>query len=110
MDENKVWELAQVLERTVTRQESIVKLLDRLQAKLESVERHDGLQEERMAQMQEAIATLTESVQRLDDASRRLRLVALGFMVLLGALAVLTGLLGGDVVSKLVKAGTAGLM
>ena len=94
----------------MTRQESIVKLLDRLQAKLESVERHDGLQEERMAQMQEAIATLTESVQRLDDASRRLRLVALGFMVLLGALAVLTGLLGGDVVSKLVKAGTAGLM
>ena len=39
MDENKVWELAQVLERTVTRQESIVKLLDRLQTKLESVER-----------------------------------------------------------------------
>ena len=84
MDENKVWELAQVLERTVTRQESIVKLLDRLQTKLESVERHDGLQEERMAQMQEAIATLTESVQRVNDASHRLRHIALGFLALLG--------------------------
>ena len=110
MDENKVWELAQVLERTVTRQESIVKLLDRLQTKLESVERHDGLQEERMAQMQEAIATLTESVQRVNDASHRLRHIALGFLALLGVLAVLTGLLGGDVVSKIIKVGAAGLM
>ena len=87
MDENKVWELAQVLERTVTRQDSIVKLLDKLQAKLESIEKHDGLQEERMAQMQEAIATLTESVQQVNDASHRLRQIALGFLVLLGALA-----------------------
>ena len=30
MDETKVWELAQILERTVTRQEHIAKLLDRL--------------------------------------------------------------------------------
>ena len=72
MDESKLWELAQVLERTVTRQDSIVKLLDRLQAKLETIEKHDSLQEERMAQMQETIATLVESVQRVDDASHRL--------------------------------------
>lgn len=110
MDESKLWELAQVLERAVTRQENIVKLLDRVQARLESVEKHDGLQEERMAQMQEAIATLTESVQRVNDASHRLRHIALGFLVLLGALAVLTGLLGSDVVSKIIKAGAAGLM
>ena len=110
MDENKIWELAQVLERTVTRQDSIVTLLDKLQAKLESIEKHDGLQEERMAQMQEAIATLTGSVQRLDDASHRLRLVALGFMGLLGALAVLTGVLGWDILPKFLKTGIATLM
>ena len=110
MDENKLWEVAQVLERTVTRQDSIVKLLDKLQAKLESIEKHDGLQEERMAQMQEAIATLTESVQRLDDASHRLRLVALGVMGLLGALAVLTGVLGWDILPKFLKTGIATLM
>ena len=43
-------------------------------------------------------------------ASHRLRHIALGFVVLLGILAVLTGLLGGDVVSKIIKAGAAGLM
>ena len=110
MDESKLWELAQVLERAVTRQESIIKLLDRVQARLESVEKHDDHQEERMARMQEAIATLTESVQRVNDASHRLRYIALGFLVLLGVLAVLTGLLGGDVVSKIIKVGAAGLM
>ena len=110
MDESKLWELAQVLERTVTRQDSIVKLLDRLQTKLESIEKHDSLQEERMAQMQEAIATLTESVQRVNDASHRLRHIALGFVVLLGALAVLTGVLGWDILPKFLKAGIATLM
>jgi hypothetical protein len=110
MDENKVWELAQVLERTVTRQDSIVKLLDKLQAKLESIEKHDGLQEERMAQMQEAITTLTESVQQVNDASHRLRQIALGFLVLLGALAALTGVLGWDILPKFLKTGIATLM
>ena len=110
MDENKVWELAQVLERTVTRQDSIVKLLDKLQAKLESIEKHDGLQEERMAQMQEAIATLTESVQQVNDASHRLRQIALGFLVLLGALAALTGVLGWDILPKFLKTGIATMM
>lgn len=110
MDESKLWELAQVLERAVTRQENIVKLLDRVQARLESVEKHDGLQEERMAQMQEAIATLTESVQRVNDASHRLRYVALGFMALLGVLTALTGVLGWDILPKFLKAGIATLM
>ena len=110
MDESKLWDVAQVLERTVTRQDSIVKLLDRLQTKLESIEKHDSLQEERMAQMQEAIATLTESVQRVNDASHRLRHIALGFVVLLGALAVLTGVLGWDILPKFLKAGIATLM
>ena len=110
MDESKLWELAQVLERTVTRQDSIVKLLDKLQAKLETIEKHDSLQEERMAQMQETIATLVESVQRVDDASHRLQRIALGFVVLLGALAVLTSVLGWDVLPKAIKAGIATLM
>ena len=110
MEESKLRELAQVLERTVTRQDSIVKLLDRLQAKLETIEKHDSLQEERMAQMQETIATLVESVQRVDDASHRLRRIALGFVVLLGALAILTGVLGWDILPKFLNAGIATLM
>ncbi|WP_298777871.1 hypothetical protein [uncultured Fretibacterium sp.] len=110
MDENKVWELAQSVERTAVNQKHILKLLDRLQTRVETIEKHDGLQEERMAQMQEAIATLTESVQRVDDASHRLRSIALGFLVLLGLLAVLTGVLGWDILPKFLKTGIATLM
>ena len=110
MDESKLWDLAQVLERTVTRQDSIVKLLDRLQAKLETIEKHDSLQEERMAQMQETVASLAESVHRVEVASIRLRYIALGFLILLGALAVLTGVLGWDILPKFLKAGIATLM
>ena len=73
MDESKLWELAQILERTVTRQEHIAKLLDHLQARVETIEKHDDLQEERMAQMQETVTSLAESVQKVEAASMRLR-------------------------------------
>ena len=110
MDENKIWELAQILERTVTRQEHIAKLLDRLQTRVETIEKHDDLQEERMARMQETVASLAESVHRVEEASTRLRHIALGFLVLLGALAILTGVLGWDILPKFLKAGIATLM
>ena len=110
MDETKVWELAQILERTVTRQEHIAKLLDRLQTRVESIEKHDDRQEERIAQMQETVASLAESVQRVDAASTRLRHIALGFLALLGGLAVLTGVLGWDILPKFLKAGVSTLM
>ena len=110
MDENKVWELAQILERTVTRQEHIAKLLERLQARVEAIEKHDDRQEERIAQMQETMASLVESVQRVEVASTRLRQAALGFLVLMGVLAVLTGVLGWDILPKALKAGLLTLM
>ena len=110
MDESKLWEVAQILERTVTRQEHIAKLLDRLQARVDDIEKNDDHQEERMAQMQETVASLAESVQRVDAASIRLRYIALGFLILLGALAVLTGVLGWDILPKFLKAGIATLM
>lgn len=110
MDESKLWELAQSVERTAANQKHILKLLDRLERRVEEVSKHDDLQEERMARMQETVASLAESVHRVEVASTRLRHIALGFVVLLGALAVLTGLLGSDVVSKIIKAGAAGLM
>ena len=74
------------------------------------VEKQDDRQEERIAQMQETMASLTESVQRVNDASHRLRYIALGFLALLGALAVLTGVLGWDILPKFLKAGIATLM
>ena len=43
-------------------------------------------------------------------ASMRLRHIALGFLVLLGALAVLTGVLGWDILPKVLKSGIATLM
>ena len=110
MDESKLWEVAQILERTVTRQEHIAKLLDHLQARMETIEKHDDLQEERMARMQETVVSLAESVHRVEVASIRLRHVALGFLILLGALAVLTGVLGWDILPKFFKAGIATLM
>ena len=110
MDENKVWELAQSVERTAANQKHILRLLDRLERRVEEVSKHDDLQEERMARMQETVASLAESVHRVEVASTRLRRIALGFVVLLGALAVLTGVLGWDILPKFLKAGIATLM
>ena len=110
MDENKVWELAQSVERTAANQKHILKLLDRLERRVEEVSKHDDLQEERIARMQETVASLAESVHRVEVASTRLRHIALGFVVLLGALAVLTGVLGWDILPKFLKAGIATLM
>ena len=110
MDENKVWELAQSVERTAANQKHILRLLDRLERRVEEVSKHDDEQEERMALMQETMASLVESVQRVDDASHRLRYIALGFLALLGFLAVLTGVLGWDILPKFLKAGIATLM
>lgn len=110
MDENKVWELAQSVERTAANQRHILKLLEGLEERMRVVEKQDDRQEERMAQMQETMASLVESVQRVDDASHRLRQIALGLLVLLGALAVLTGVLGWDILPKFLKTGIATLM
>ena len=107
MDETKVWELAQSVERTATNQKHILKLLEQLEGRMRAVEKQDDRQEERIAQMQEAMANLVESVQRVEVASTRLRQTAL---VLLGVLAVLTGVLGWDILPKALKAGLLTLM
>ncbi len=90
MDENKVWELAQILERAVTRQEHIAKLLGQLEERVRVVEK---------------MVSLSESVHRVEIASTRLRYLAFGFMGILGILAVLTGVLGGDIIPRIIKAG-----
>ena len=105
MDENKVWELAQSVERTAANQRHILKLLEQLEGRMRAVEKQDDRQEERIAQMQETMSNLVESVQRVEVASTRLKYITFGLMAILGAMAALTGILGGDVVSKLVKAG-----
>ena len=105
MDENKVWELAQSVERTAANQKHILRLLDQLETRMRVVEKQDDRQEERIAQMQETMSSLIESVQRVEVASTRLKYITFGLMGILGAMAALTGILGGDVVSKLVKAG-----
>ena len=107
MDKTKVWELAQIVERTATNQKHILKLLEQLEGRMRAVEKQDDRQEERIAQMQEAMANLVESVQRVEVASTRLRQTAL---VLLGVLAVLTGVLGWDILPKALKAGLLTLM
>lgn len=110
MDENKIWELAQSVERTVTRQEHIAKLVDRLQLRMEELGRRDDHQEERMAQIQESVSSLAEAVHRVEETSMRLRRTAFGFIGILVVLAVLTGILGWDILLKALKAGIATLM
>ena len=105
MDENKVWELAQSVERTAANQKHISKLLEQLEGRMRVVEKQDDRQEERIAQMQETMVSLSESVHRVEIASTRLRYLAFGFMGILGILAVLTGVLGGDIIPKIIKAG-----
>lgn len=105
MDENKVWELAQSVERTAANQKHISKLLEQLEGRMQAVEKQDDRQEERIAQMQETMVSLVESVRRVEVASTRLKYITFGLMGILGVLAALTGILGGDVVSKIMKAG-----
>jgi len=105
MDENKVWELAQSVERTAANQKHISKLLEQLEGRMRVVEKQDDRQEERIAQMQETMVSLSESVHRVEIASTRLRYLAFGFMGILGILAVLTGVLGGDIIPRIIKAG-----
>ena len=105
MDENKVWELAQSVERTAANQKHISKLLEQLEGRMRAVEKQDDRQEERIAQMQETMVSLVESVRRVEVASTRLKYITSGLMGILGVLAALTGILGGDVVSKIMKAG-----
>lgn len=105
MDENKVWELAQSVERTAANQKHIAKLLGQLEERVRVVEKQDDRQEERIAQMQETMVSLSESVHRVEIASTRLRYLAFGFMGILGILAVLTGVLGGDIIPRIIKAG-----
>jgi len=105
MDENKVWELAQSVERTAANQKHISKLLEQLEGRMRAVEKQDDRQEERIAQMQETMVSLVESVRRVEVASTRLKYITFGLMGILGVLAALTGILGGDVVSKIMKAG-----
>ena len=47
MDENKVWELAQSVERTAANQRHILKLLEGLEERMRVVEKQDDRQEER---------------------------------------------------------------
>ena len=110
MDENKLWELAQSVERTATNQKHILKLLDQLETRMRSVEKQDDRQEERIAQMQETMACLVESIQRVEVASTRLKYITFGLMAILGILAVLTGVLGWDILPKALKAGLLTLM
>ena len=105
MDENKVWELAQSVERTAANQKHILKLLEQLEGRMRAVEKQDDRQEERIAQMQETMASLVESVQRVEVASTRLKYITFGLMAILGVLAALTGILGGDIAAKIMKAG-----
>lgn len=105
LDENRIWELAQSVERTAANQKHILRLLDQLESRVRVMEKQDDHQEERLAQMQETMASLVESVQRVEVASTRLKYITFGLMGILGVLAALTGILGGDVVSKIVKAG-----
>lgn len=105
LDENRIWELAQSVERTAANQKHISRLLEQLESRVRIMEKQDDHQEERLAQMQETMASLVESVQRVEVASTRLKYITFGLMGILGVLAALTGILGGDVVSKIVKAG-----
>ena len=105
MDENKVWELAQSVERTAANQKHISRLLEGLEGRMRAVEKQDDRQEERIAQMQETMTSLSESVHRVEIVSTRLRYLAFGFMGILGILAVLTGVLGGDIIPRIIKAG-----
>ena len=93
------------MERAAANRRHILKLLEQLEGHMRAVEKQDDRQEERIAQMQETMSSLIESVQRMEVASTRLKYITFGLMGILGVLAALTGILGGDVVSKIMKSG-----
>ena len=107
MDE-KLLEVFNALGRSAAMQEAITKTQDNFQKNQEALQKQmsemmmrDSLQEERLAQLEEVVNTLSTSVQDLGVAVARLKHVALGFVVLLAVLAALTGVLGWEALMTL---------
>lgn len=109
MDENKLWEISKILERTVTEQAHVTRMLERLHKRVDAIHEHDDQQETRMALAQENIANLCEAVAQMRTASKHLSRIAFGFLTLLGILAALVGALGWDILPTALKAGVSTL-
>ena len=103
--DDKLLEVFNALGRSAAMQEAIVKNQDSFQKNQEVIQRqmsemviHDKMQEERLAQLEEVVNTLSTSVQDLGVAVARLKHVALGFVILLVIFAMLTGILSGETI------------
>ena len=107
MDE-KLLEVFNALGRSAAMQEAIIKNQDNFQKNQEVIQTqmsemviHDKMQEERLAQLEEVVNTLSTSVQDLGVAVTRLKHVALGFVILLAIFAMITGILSGETMSAI---------
>ena len=107
MDE-KLLEVFNALGRSAAMQEAITKTQDNFQKNQEALQKQmsemmmrDSLQEERLAQLEEVVNTLSPSVQDLGVAVARLKHVALGFVILLVIFAMLTGILSGETIPSI---------
>ena len=109
MDE-KLLEVFNALGRSAAMQEAITKTQDSFQKNQEILQRqmsemilHDGAQEERLAQLEEVVNTLSTSVRDLGVTVRRLKNVAFGFAILLFFFAVLAGVVGTEALPKILS-------
>ena len=109
MDE-KLLEVFNALGRSAAMQEAITKNQDHFQKNQEALQRqmseimvHDGFQEERLAQLEGVVNTLSSSVQDLGVTVRHLKNVAFGFAILLILFAALAGVVGTEALPKILS-------
>ena len=109
MDENLL-EVFNALGRSAAMQEAISKNQDNFQKNQEALQKqmsdlalHDSCQEERLAQLEGVVNTLSTSVQELGVTVRHLKNVAFGFAVLLFFFAVLAGVVGTEALPKILS-------
>ena len=109
MDE-KLLEVFNALGRSAAMQETITKTQDNFQKNQEALQKQmsemmmrDCFQEERLAQLEGVVNTLSTSVQDLGVTVRRLKNVAFGFAILLVLFAMLAGIVGTEALPKILS-------
>jgi len=105
--DDRLLEIFNALGRSAAMQEAITKNQDHFQKNQEILQRqmsemilHDGAQEERLAQLEEVVNTLSTSVRDLGVTVRHLKNVAFGFAILLFFFAALAGVVGTEALPK----------
>ena len=110
LEKERIWEMANTQAKILTEMEHMNRSLTKVHSRVDEVgeridemARRDELQEERLAELQEITSSLNSSVTEAQNTARRLKYIAFGFLVLLAVTAFMVGLLGEEILPKVLK-------